>query len=167
VKRGGLRVFEEPESALSRGMRRYGQRQLRAADYQGLRAITRDSGRENLILPRSSTHASPRRRRLGRQAVFLGAVALTAQATRDTARAMSRENVELVSTSTPPKRACRAVRRRGCCGRTGPLLRPQPGESSEVVQDEAHTWTLEDGKIARFEWGRDLGRALEAAGLRE
>jgi hypothetical protein len=30
---------------------------------------------------------------------------------------------------------------------------------------EAHTWTLRDGQIVRFEWGRDLQRALEAAGL--
>ena len=41
------------------------------------------------------------------------------------------------------------------------------GSRSEVVQEEAHTWTLRDGKIARFEWGRDLGAALEAAGLKE
>jgi ketosteroid isomerase-like protein len=32
---------------------------------------------------------------------------------------------------------------------------------------EAHTSTLRDGRIVRFEWGRDLGAALEAAGLRE
>jgi ketosteroid isomerase-like protein len=37
----------------------------------------------------------------------------------------------------------------------------------ELVQEEAHTWTLRDGKIVRFEWGRDLGAALEAVGLRE
>jgi ketosteroid isomerase-like protein len=37
----------------------------------------------------------------------------------------------------------------------------------ELVQEEAHTWTLRDGRIMRFEWGRDLGAALEAAGLRE
>jgi len=41
------------------------------------------------------------------------------------------------------------------------------GSQSEVVQDEAHTWTLRDGRIARFEWGRHLGTALEAAGLRQ
>ena len=34
----------------------------------------------------------------------------------------------------------------------------------EVAQEEAHTWTLRDGKIVRFEWGRDLQTALEAAG---
>jgi ketosteroid isomerase-like protein len=37
----------------------------------------------------------------------------------------------------------------------------------ELVQEEAHTWTLRDGRVMRFEWGRDLGAALEAAGLRE
>jgi len=37
----------------------------------------------------------------------------------------------------------------------------------ELVQREAHSWTLRDGRIARFEWGRDLERALEAAGLSE
>jgi hypothetical protein len=36
-----------------------------------------------------------------------------------------------------------------------------------VVQEEAHTWTLRDGKIVRFEWGRDLRTALEATGLRK
>jgi ketosteroid isomerase-like protein len=41
------------------------------------------------------------------------------------------------------------------------------GSQSEVLQEEAHTWTLRDGRIARFEWGRDLGAALEAAGLSE
>jgi ketosteroid isomerase-like protein len=41
------------------------------------------------------------------------------------------------------------------------------GTENEIVQREAHSWTLRDGRIARFEWGRDLGTALEAAGLRE
>jgi ketosteroid isomerase-like protein len=41
------------------------------------------------------------------------------------------------------------------------------GSDSEVVQKEAHTWTLRDGRVVRFEWGRDLDAALEAAGLRE
>jgi ketosteroid isomerase-like protein len=41
------------------------------------------------------------------------------------------------------------------------------GSDREIVHEEAHTWTLRDGRIARFEWGRDLGAALEAAGLRE
>jgi ketosteroid isomerase-like protein len=38
------------------------------------------------------------------------------------------------------------------------------GSEREIVNEEAHTWTLRDGRIARFEWGQDLGRALEAAG---
>ena len=41
------------------------------------------------------------------------------------------------------------------------------GSDTEVVQDEAHTWTLRDGMIVRHEWGRDLEAALEAAGMRE
>ena len=41
------------------------------------------------------------------------------------------------------------------------------GSDTELVQEEAHTWTLRDGRIARFEWGQDLAKALEAAGLRE
>jgi ketosteroid isomerase-like protein len=41
------------------------------------------------------------------------------------------------------------------------------GTEKEIVQEEAHTWTLRDWRIARFEWGRDLGTALEAAGLSE
>ncbi len=40
------------------------------------------------------------------------------------------------------------------------------GTENEIVQEEAHTWTLRDGRIARFEWGRDLGIALQAAMLR-
>jgi ketosteroid isomerase-like protein len=39
------------------------------------------------------------------------------------------------------------------------------GSESELVQEEAHTWTLREGRIARFEWGRDLSGALRAAGL--
>jgi ketosteroid isomerase-like protein len=42
-----------------------------------------------------------------------------------------------------------------------------PGTEYEIVHEEAHTWTLRDGKIVRFEWGRDLGTALEAADVRE
>jgi ketosteroid isomerase-like protein len=38
------------------------------------------------------------------------------------------------------------------------------GSESEVVQKEAHTWTLRGGRLVRFEWGRDLQAALEAAG---
>ena len=36
--------------------------------------------------------------------------------------------------------------------------------TSEVIQEEAHTWTLRDGKVIRFERGPDLNAALEAAG---
>jgi ketosteroid isomerase-like protein len=41
------------------------------------------------------------------------------------------------------------------------------GSSRDIVNEEAHTWTLHEGRIARFEWGQDLGKALEAAGRRE
>ena len=41
------------------------------------------------------------------------------------------------------------------------------GSATEVVQAEAHTWTLRDGRVVRFEWSRDLAAALEAVGLRE
>ena len=41
------------------------------------------------------------------------------------------------------------------------------GSESELVQEEAHSWSLRDGRIARFEWGKDLRTALEAAGLEE
>ena len=41
------------------------------------------------------------------------------------------------------------------------------GTKIDVVQDEAHTWTFREGKITRFEWGRTLAAALEAAGLSE
>jgi ketosteroid isomerase-like protein len=41
------------------------------------------------------------------------------------------------------------------------------GSSRDIVNEEAHTWTLREGRIACFEWGQDLGKALEAAGLRE
>jgi len=37
----------------------------------------------------------------------------------------------------------------------------------ELTQDEAHTWTFREGKVTRFEWGRDLVSALEAVGLGE
>lgn len=37
------------------------------------------------------------------------------------------------------------------------------GSDWEIFQDEVHTWTLRDGEIVRFEWGRDLGSALAAA----
>jgi ketosteroid isomerase-like protein len=41
------------------------------------------------------------------------------------------------------------------------------GSGMELVNEEAHTWTLREGRIARFEWGQDLESALEAVGLRE
>ncbi len=41
------------------------------------------------------------------------------------------------------------------------------GSERELVNAEAHTWTLREGRIARFEWGQDLGKALEAAGVAE
>ena len=41
------------------------------------------------------------------------------------------------------------------------------GSERELVNDEAHTWTLREGRLARFEWGQDLGKALEAAALQE
>ena len=41
------------------------------------------------------------------------------------------------------------------------------GSGVELVQEEAHTWTFRDGRIVRFEWGRDLGAALAAVGQRE
>jgi ketosteroid isomerase-like protein len=41
------------------------------------------------------------------------------------------------------------------------------GSETEIVQQEAHTWTLRGGRVVRFEWGRDLKAALEAAGLSE
>ena len=37
--------------------------------------------------------------------------------------------------------------------------------SSSEIQEEAHTWTLRDGKVVRFERGLNLEAALEAAGL--
>ena len=38
------------------------------------------------------------------------------------------------------------------------------GSERELVNKEAHTWTLREGRIARFEWGQDLEKALEVAG---
>ena len=37
------------------------------------------------------------------------------------------------------------------------------GSEREIVNREAHSWTLRDGMITRFEWGQDLAEALEAA----
>ena len=39
------------------------------------------------------------------------------------------------------------------------------GSERELVNKEAHSWTLREGRIARFEWGQDLATALEAAGF--
>ena len=39
--------------------------------------------------------------------------------------------------------------------------------SSSEIQEEAHTWTFRDGKVVRFERGRNLKSALEAAGVPE
>ncbi len=41
------------------------------------------------------------------------------------------------------------------------------GSETEVEQAEAHTWTFRSGGIVRFEWCRDLPRALEGVGLAE
>jgi ketosteroid isomerase-like protein len=42
------------------------------------------------------------------------------------------------------------------------------GNKGEIIQEEkAHIWTLRDGKVVRFERGRNLKDALEAAGLRD
>ncbi len=41
------------------------------------------------------------------------------------------------------------------------------GSSRDIVNEEAHTWMLREGRIARFEWGQDLGKALDAAGRRQ
>ncbi len=39
------------------------------------------------------------------------------------------------------------------------------GSSSWLRNEEVHIWTVRDGRIAGFEWGLDLPKALEAAGL--
>jgi len=41
------------------------------------------------------------------------------------------------------------------------------GSEREFVNREAHTWTLREGRIARFEWGQNLETALEAEGFEE
>jgi ketosteroid isomerase-like protein len=46
-------------------------------------------------------------------------------------------------------------------------IRSRRGSLRELVNEEAHTWTLHRGRITRFEWGQDLAKALEAAGLSE
>jgi ketosteroid isomerase-like protein len=40
------------------------------------------------------------------------------------------------------------------------------GSERELVNEEAHTWTLREGRIARFERGQDLGTALDVATAR-
>src|SRR5262245_24839397 len=37
------------------------------------------------------------------------------------------------------------------------------GSERELVNEEAHTWTVREGRLARFEWGQDLSVALAAA----
>lgn len=37
------------------------------------------------------------------------------------------------------------------------------GSDTELTQQEAHTWTLHDGRISEFKWGLDLEDALKAA----
>jgi ketosteroid isomerase-like protein len=39
------------------------------------------------------------------------------------------------------------------------------GSARDLINEEAHSWTLREGRLARFEWGQDLGKALEAAGF--
>ena len=46
-------------------------------------------------------------------------------------------------------------------------IRSRRGSLRELVNEEAHTWTLNKGMLARFEWGQDLAKALEAAGPSE
>jgi ketosteroid isomerase-like protein len=41
------------------------------------------------------------------------------------------------------------------------------GSERVLVNEEAHSWSLREGRIARFEWGQDVVKALEAAGSRE
>jgi ketosteroid isomerase-like protein len=38
---------------------------------------------------------------------------------------------------------------------------------AELEHAEAHTWTFRDGRVVRFEWGRNLADALKAVGLEE
>jgi ketosteroid isomerase-like protein len=40
-------------------------------------------------------------------------------------------------------------------------------EPKVIQKEEAHVWTFRDGKVVRFENGRNLKEALEAAGLSE
>jgi ketosteroid isomerase-like protein len=40
------------------------------------------------------------------------------------------------------------------------------GSEGEAVHEQAHIWTIRNGRIVRYEWGRDWDQALEAVGLR-
>jgi ketosteroid isomerase-like protein len=52
----------------------------------------------------------------------------------------------------------------GSCVVAAVRFRASARESDvEVVQEECHTWTIVDGRISSFEWGRDLDAALRAA----
>jgi hypothetical protein len=59
--------------------------------------------------------------------------------------------------------------------RVGRLTAPVSYQNVEMVRHvyesglfdrdpDAHAWTLHEGRLARFEWGQDLGKALDAAG---
>jgi ketosteroid isomerase-like protein len=41
------------------------------------------------------------------------------------------------------------------------------GSESEAVHEQAHIWTIRNGRIVRYGWGRDWDQALEAVGLQE
>jgi ketosteroid isomerase-like protein len=41
------------------------------------------------------------------------------------------------------------------------------GSEGEAVHEQAHTWTIRNGRIVRFEWGRGWDQPLEVAGLSE
>ena len=92
-----------------------------------------------------------------------------------------RSNRVCAAGSSPSRRPCAASPKSGrnpatssgSCTTVGTSSWPPSagtyaaGEARELVNEEAHTWTLREGRIARFEWGQDLGSALEAAGLSE
>ena len=40
------------------------------------------------------------------------------------------------------------------------------GSQTDIVQEEAHSWTFHEGEVVRFVWGRSLDDALEAAGIK-
>src|SRR5215217_1678833 len=39
------------------------------------------------------------------------------------------------------------------------------GSERELINEEAHTWTLREGRIARFEWGAGSGEGARGRGL--